>query len=103
MPYIPHTEKEIKDMLQTIGVDSVQKLFTHDKKLAPKHLPEIKPLDEKSLNTFFQNRDSDKKSILKFLGGGNYDHFLPSAVESLSTRSEFLNAYTPYQPEVSQR
>jgi glycine dehydrogenase subunit 1 len=102
--YTPHTEEEIKEMLKTIGVDSIEDLF---KDIKPSYKPKsFKVPGGKSefevLNHFRNLASSNCAAITKFLGAGFYDHYIPSVVDALSGRSEFYTAYTPYQPECSQ-
>ncbi len=102
--YTPHTDEEIKVMLKTIGVSSVEELF---KDIKPAFRPKsFKIPDGKSelevLSHFKKLASSNCAAITKFLGAGFYDHYIPSVVDALSGRSEFYTAYTPYQPECSQ-
>ncbi|HYB13673.1 MAG TPA: aminomethyl-transferring glycine dehydrogenase subunit GcvPA [Myxococcota bacterium] len=107
MRYIPHTEDDIRHMLRTIGVASVESLFaTIPKKLRlgrPLDLPqaasEQEVLDELAA---LAARNSHAESHDWFLGAGTYAHFVPSAVDALASRAEFYTSYTPYQPEISQ-
>jgi glycine dehydrogenase subunit 1 len=106
MRYLPHTESEIRTMLERIGVADVDALF------AP--IPEgyrlnrplaLEPqLDEPQLMTHLDElaAKNGATSKLSFLGAGMYDHHIPPAVDQLLLRSEFYTAYTPYQPEYSQ-
>jgi len=119
MPYVPHTESERRDMLATIGVEHIDDLFaaipqglrpkTHELfKAAP---PSERPVSfdlppgkselavRRQLSTLAAKNATD---LICFVGGGFYDHFIPSAVDALAGRSEFYTAYTPYQPEISQ-
>ncbi len=103
--YIPHTQDDIKKMLDVIGVNNIDELFKSmpDKvKLNRKldiedGLSEIEVLD--AIGEMSENNKMYKKI---FRGAGAYNHFIPSVVPSLASRSEFLTAYTPYQPEISQ-
>jgi len=103
MPFIPHTEQQQQEMLAQIGL-TMDGLFADipaDLKARSFHLPA--GLSEMEV----RNRLADlacKNSVdlTLFLGGGFYDHFIPSAVYSIISRSEFYTAYTPYQPELSQ-
>jgi glycine dehydrogenase subunit 1 len=106
-PYLPHTDQEIKEMLAEIGVDSIEELFRD----IPEELRldrELKIDDSKSeieLRRIFNDlvsRNTCTNSLVCFLGAGAYDHYIPSIVDFLSSRSEFYTAYTPYQPEMSQ-
>jgi len=106
MPYIPVTEQDQREMLTEIGIHSVADLFEDvpvqhrfpDIKL-PKAVSEIEVLDELYGMAL---RNSSTGCYATFLGAGAYNHFVPSAIPYLATRGEFLTAYTPYQPEVSQ-
>ena len=106
MSYVPHTAADREAMLTAIGVDSVEDLF-HDvpqqhrypKVSLPAPLSEMEVLVElRDLSE--QNADLDH--FLCFLGAGAYNHFVPSVVDHVVSRSEFYTAYTPYQPEISQ-
>ncbi len=100
--YIPHTEEDIRKMLEAIGVEKLEDLFQtipEEVRLSkPLNLPE--PLSEPDLIRHFQ--DLQVPRTTSFLGAGAYHHFIPAAVRSLVSRSEFYTAYTPYQPEISQ-
>lgn len=107
MRYIPHTPADEKEMLDAIGLDSVEELFASipdSLRLArvldlPPAAPECKLRAElEQLATM--NKDATK--VATFAGGGLYNHYVPSAVAAVTSRSEFYTAYTPYQPEVSQ-
>ena len=107
MRYLPHTPDDIQSMLDTVGVKDIDSLFTNvpdDVKLKePLNLPDA--LSEWELNALMDrlSRDTAPTADWKlFLGAGCYDHYVPSAVSFLLSRSEFVTAYTPYQPEVSQ-
>src|SRR4030066_614060 len=100
--YIPHTEEDVKKMLDAIGLKKVEDLFRvipKESRLSkPLTLPE--PLSEPDLIRPLQGLQVPVMS--SFLGGGAYHHFIPAVVSSLISRSEFYTAYTPYQPEISQ-
>ena len=105
--YIPNAGEDIREMLATIGVDSIDRLFDtipDDVKL--KELLDIPgPWSEVETRRWFRDLAArNKTSIdhLAFLGGGAYAHYQPACIDQLLLRSEFLTAYTPYQPEVSQ-
>jgi len=105
--YISNAGEDIREMLATIGVDSIDRLFDtipNDVKL--KELLDIPgPWSEVETRRWFRDLAArNKTSIdhLSFLGGGAYAHYQPSCVDHLIQRAEFLTAYTPYQPEVSQ-
>jgi glycine dehydrogenase subunit 1 len=105
--YLPHTPQDRKAMLQVVGVGDVEELYQD---LPPQlrlkrdlHLPPA--LGEEALERTLGElaaRNATTRSHVCFLGGGATDRFLPSLVEEVISRAEFLTSYTPYQPEVSQ-
>ncbi len=104
MPYTPHTKDDVRSMLKEIGIKDEDKLF----KVIPEEL-RAKSFNLKEGLSEFEVYEEFKKlaalndtSKICFLGGGYYDHVIPSAVDALSGRSEFYTAYTPYQAEASQ-
>jgi glycine dehydrogenase subunit 1 len=107
--YVPHTDEEIAEMLDFIGLSSLDELFDSvpaalrlaagQLDLAP-GLSEADTLDAMGALAD-QNRPAGRRLVC-FAGGGAYDHAIPSAVTRLAFRSEFVTAYTPYQPEVAQ-
>ncbi|HEX3020466.1 MAG TPA: aminomethyl-transferring glycine dehydrogenase subunit GcvPA [Chitinispirillaceae bacterium] len=104
MSYIANTDQQRSEMLKVCGVDSIDKLFSDiPESLRPKsfNLPEGK--SEFELTSYFEKLAKKNYShLINFVGGGFYDHFIPAAIDSLVSRSEFFTAYTPYQPELSQ-
>ncbi len=100
--YIPHTEEDIRKMLDALGLKKLEDLFQAIPKeyrlSKPLNLPE--PLSEPDLLRHFQGLQVPMMS--GFLGAGAYHHFIPAVVSHLVSRSEFSTAYTPYQPEISQ-
>jgi glycine dehydrogenase subunit 1 len=106
-PYIPHTPEEIRHMLEAIGAPSVEALF----EAIPRKLRLDRALDlpralseqelVQALRTLAE-RNASTASHDWFLGGGTYAHYAPAAIDALVQRGEFLTAYTPYQPEISQ-
>ncbi|MDH5710260.1 MAG: aminomethyl-transferring glycine dehydrogenase subunit GcvPA [Gammaproteobacteria bacterium] len=104
MPFIPHTEQEIAEMLQAIGVDNINALFEE----IPSHLlagelagiPE--GMTEMEISRLMHARASQHPQSICFLGAGAYEHHIPSAVWEITTRGEYYSAYTPYQAEASQ-
>ncbi|MFN2371986.1 MAG: glycine dehydrogenase, partial [Candidatus Krumholzibacteriia bacterium] len=107
MPYVPHTPEDIRAMLSVIGVDAVDDLFAH----LPAAVRLDRPLDlppglsEEEVRRYFRRaalRNHGTGELVCFLGGGAYDAIVPAACDAVVSRSEFLTAYTPYQPEVSQ-
>jgi len=104
MPFVPHTENEVREMLAVIGVDSVEALFAEiTEEMRPRSfdLPEgLSEMDVLAkLEAMAAKNATDRTS---FLGAGFYDHYIPAAVDALTMRGEFYTAYTPYQPEASQ-
>ncbi|ODB93836.1 aminomethyl-transferring glycine dehydrogenase subunit GcvPA [Candidatus Thiodiazotropha endoloripes] len=104
MPFIPHTEDDIQEMLATIGVDSIDDLFDEiPTELRCGELQEIPPgLPEMEVASLMQSHARTDGQPLCFIGAGAYDHHIPAAVWELTTRGEFYTAYTPYQAEASQ-
>ena len=104
MPYTPHTKTEIKEMLDVIGLENESDLFSSvPKELQISGIDLPNGLDE--FSTFEKFKKISQKNVTNktiFMGGGYYDHIVPSAVDALSSRSEFYTAYTPYQAEASQ-
>lgn len=105
MPYIANTQKDRDEMLKTIGVSSVEELWQQTG--VPSLEADISGLpdgrSEMEVIQYFSDLASRNKTNLScFLGGGYYDHYTPAAVGDVVGRGEFLTAYTPYQPEVSQ-
>ena len=107
MSYIPHTDEDVREMLEYLGYDSIDKLFRDipakarfkKERLLTEGLSESETLSlMKSLSG--KNRTSDEHVC--FMGGGAYDRLIPAAVNHILSRPEFYTAYTPYQPEVSQ-
>ncbi len=105
--YIGNTVAEQREMLRTIGAGSIDDLLVKIPAKArlsrPLALPE--PLAETDLIRHLRGlagRNADADAYACFLGGGAYDHYIPSPINHLVSRGEFLTAYTPYQPEASQ-
>lgn len=107
MRYIPNSDEDIRSMLETIGVDSIQRLFDT--------IPDAVKIDgildlpeswsEIELRRWMAATAAKNQTAadsVSFMGAGAYHHYQPACVDQLLLRSEFLTAYTPYQPEVSQ-
>ncbi len=104
MPYIPHTEQELQEMLKVVNVRTLEDLFADipaEMKPQSYNLPDGKS-EQETCAYFEQLANMNHTHITSFLGAGFYDHSIPKAVDALSSRAEFVTAYTPYQPEVSQ-
>ena len=104
--YIPHTQNETEAMLNEIGVESIEDLFQDipEKFRFPDlNLPEpLTEIEAKTQATGLSLANETTQDLICFLGAGAYNHYSPAVVDSLIQRGEFLTAYTPYQPEVSQ-
>ena len=107
MPYVPHSSSDIQAMLEVMGHSSVKALFDH----LPENVRLKRPLEmpdgvtEEEVRRYFSQaagRNHGMGELVSFLGGGVYDSIIPAACDAIVSRSEFLTAYTPYQPEVSQ-
>ena len=104
MDYTPNTDEDRESMLRAIGVQKVMDLF----KDIPENLVLKNPLRiPEQLSEFELIRELEKvskknKRPLSFQGGGNYNHYIPSTVNAITSRGEFSTSYTPYQPEISQ-
>ena len=105
-PYIPSTEDDKQQMLKTIGVSSFEELLSDvPKKYLQPTLNLKEALSEQELTEFFQllsNNNFSSTTITSYMGGGAYNHYIPSTVKAMIQRGEFLTSYTPYQPEASQ-
>ena len=106
--YVPHTDDEIQQMLAFVGLSSVEELFSAVPEalrlaggldLAP-GLSEFETLDE--MERLARRNAACGRDLVCFAGAGAYDHEIPAAVKRVAFRSEFVTAYTPYQPEVAQ-
>ncbi|MCP8616840.1 aminomethyl-transferring glycine dehydrogenase subunit GcvPA [Salirhabdus salicampi] len=105
--YLPMTDQDKNEMMKTIGIQSTDELFADipekvrfkgklnikEATSEPQLKQELKEMSDRNVHT---------KSHVSFLGAGVYDHYIPSIVDHVISRSEFYTAYTPYQPEISQ-
>ncbi len=107
MRYIPHTEGDVRQMLDAIGAGAVEELFQE----VPAALRLNRPLAVSPARSEAEllaelsalaRRNATAETHRSFLGGGAYNHFIPTVIDHLISRSEFYTAYTPYQPEISQ-
>ncbi len=105
MPFIPHTEQDVQDMLAAIGAGDIEALFDE----IPKELRTPRKLDaipiaqtEHEIGRLMSARAASDGQPLCFIGAGAYEHHIPAAVWEITTRGEFYSAYTPYQAEASQ-
>ena len=104
MRYIPHTTKDQQEMLKSIGQSSIEELFADipAKVKLKEETPLPQALSEPELLEELKKVSEKNKKASSFLGGGSYNHFIPSVVKHIVSRSEFYTAYTPYQAEASQ-
>jgi glycine dehydrogenase subunit 1 len=107
MRYLPHTDEDISQMLQVVGVDSLDDLFATIPKdcRRKKEMQLPQPLTEWELNHHMDNlaaKQAVTPECRVFMGAGSYDHHIPEITRQLLLRGEYFTAYTPYQPEISQ-
>jgi len=104
MPFIPHTPDEVKAMLTTIGVDSIEDLFDEvPANLRIGELADVPPaMMEMEIARLMKQRAGQDGEPLCFIGAGAYGHHIPAAVWQIVSRGEYYSAYTPYQAEASQ-
>ena len=102
--YFPHTGEDIKVMLERVGVGSLEELYSD---VPPEFihrggydLPQA--MTEDQVRAWFEDLASKNTRLKVFAGAGAYDHYTPSVIPYITSRSEFLTAYTPYQCEISQ-
>lgn len=106
-PYLPGTEKDLKIMLDRIGVASIDALY----KAVPANVklkndldlePALSEIDVKRRLGALAYKNTSVDEMACFLGAGAYDHYVPTTVKHIISRSEYYTAYTPYQPEIAQ-
>lgn len=103
--YTPHTERDIREMLDAVGVGSLEELLKVPDSVALKAPLDVVPaLPEYQIARRFEQFAAKNAGVdyVSFLGAGAYRHYAPPAITALAMRGEFLTAYTPYQAEVSQ-
>ncbi len=102
--YFPHTPDEIEAMLAGCGVEKLTDLYADvPESLRMKGSYNIPAeMSEKEIRDFFNGLGAENRQLECFAGAGFYNHYTPSVIPSIISRSEFLTAYTPYQPEISQ-
>jgi glycine dehydrogenase subunit 1 len=104
MPFIPHTEEDVRAMLSAIGVDNLDALFDEIpaelRANGLHHVPQ--GMNEMQVGRLMNERAAQDGQPLCFIGAGAYEHHIPAAVWEIVTRGEFYSAYTPYQAEASQ-
>ena len=104
MPFIPHTEADVQEMLAAIGASGIDALFDEiPQELRIQSLAGIpEALTEMEIGRLMRARAQRDGRPLNFIGAGAYEHHIPAAVWAIVTRGEFYSAYTPYQAEASQ-
>jgi glycine dehydrogenase subunit 1 len=104
MPFIPHTDEDVREMLRAIGAGSIEELFDEiPAELRAGALDGIpEGLGEMEIARLMRERARRDGEYLNFLGAGAYEHYIPAAVWQIAARGEFYSAYTPYQAEASQ-
>lgn len=104
MPYIPHTDDELAQMLECLGHRSIDDLFSDiPEEMRPQSFNLADGKTEDEVCRYIENLASmNHINLVSFFGAGFYDHAIPKVVDALASRGEFVTAYTPYQPEVSQ-
>lgn len=106
--FLPHTDQTRQEMLEDIGLKSVDDLFSNINKsirsgLSNFNMPYgVSELEAKEKLSMLANNNLSLSNCISFLGGGTYYRYIPACVNTVMERSEFLTSYTPYQPEVSQ-
>ncbi|WP_338740433.1 aminomethyl-transferring glycine dehydrogenase subunit GcvPA [Haloplanus salilacus] len=102
MPYATHSGEERSAMLDTVGVADPDDLFDIPESVRFDGDYGIEAHSERATKAAVEGILDESPALSEFLGGGHYDHYVPSVVDHLSLRSEFLTSYTQYQPEVDQ-
>jgi glycine dehydrogenase subunit 1 len=104
MPFIPHTDDDVRAMLAALDVPDIEALFDEiPAQLKQTGLGAVPPqLSEQAMTRLMQERATQDGHWLNFIGAGAYEHHIPAAVWQIVTRGEFYSAYTPYQAEASQ-
>ncbi|MBP6057079.1 MAG: aminomethyl-transferring glycine dehydrogenase subunit GcvPA [Nitrosomonas sp.] len=104
MPFIPHTEEDVAEMLASIGAKTIEELFDEiPKDLISGELTGVPSgLSEMEITRLMMERAGQDGFYQNFIGAGAYEHHIPAAVWQITTRGEFYSSYTPYQAEASQ-
>ena len=104
MPFIPHNEADVREMLEAIGVEDIDRLFEEIPESlrigALDSVPEA--MSEMEIQRLMRSRAERDGSPSCFIGAGAYEHHIPAAIWEITTRGEYYSAYTPYQAEASQ-
>jgi glycine dehydrogenase subunit 1 len=104
MPFIPHTDEDVRSMLASIGVDNIEALFDEiPADLRTATLDSVpQGLNEIEVTRLLRGRAAQNNSLICFAGGGAYQHHIPAPIWEIVSRGEYYSAYTPYQAEASQ-
>jgi glycine dehydrogenase subunit 1 len=105
--YVPHSELDVRTMLDAVGAETIDALFDDIPEAVRRREPLALPAGLSELEVLGEMRrlaaaNTPATSLVSFLGAGIYDHYVPAVVDAIVSRSEFATAYTPYQPERSQ-
>lgn len=102
--YFPHTPEDVSTMLEACGAKSVMDLYAGiPSEISLSHAYDLPSrLSEPEVREWFESVGAKNNRLVCFAGAGAYDHYTPAVIHALTSRSEFLTAYTPYQPEISQ-
>ncbi|RQG90367.1 aminomethyl-transferring glycine dehydrogenase subunit GcvPA [Natrarchaeobius halalkaliphilus] len=101
-PFAPHTDDEVEAMLEAVGVDDADELFDIDASIRFDGEFDIDAATEQTVTRELTETLARNDDAVEFLGRGHYSHHIPSLVDHISLRSEFITSYTQYQPEVTQ-
>jgi glycine dehydrogenase subunit 1 len=101
-PYAPHTPEQTAAMLDAVGADAIEDLFDIPEAVRYDDAFGIEAHTEAAVRTSLSRTLARNDDLVEFLGRGHYAHYVPSLVDHLADRSEFLTSYTQYQPEVAQ-
>jgi glycine dehydrogenase subunit 1 len=101
-PYAPHTPAETAAMLDAVGAEQEADLFDIPESVRFDGEFGIEARDEQAVRREVRDTLDRNDTLVEFLGRGHYDHYVPSVVDHLADRQEFLTSYTQYQPEIAQ-
>ncbi|MDR5674071.1 Glycine cleavage system protein P (pyridoxal-binding), N-terminal domain [Halalkaliarchaeum sp. AArc-CO] len=101
-PFAPHTDADVAAMLEAVGVDDESELFDIPEEVAFDGDLDIEARGEPAVKSEVRRTFARNDDLTEFLGRGHYSHYVPSLVDHLSLRAEFLTSYTQYQPEITQ-
>ncbi len=104
MKYFPHTKEDIEQMLAVAGLKSIDDLFAEipEQLMFNREFAFPEAMSEVEIRKFFEMLGERNGKLVCFAGAGVEDHYSPSVINAILQRGEFLTAYTPYQPEISQ-